>query len=176
MDDDRAVGKRVAAARRIAGLQRAQLAERINTPKLGDKNVGRIERGERRLEPHEAPLFADALGVPVSFFYEPLEAADDDDSARLARIEAKLEAAEQAREDLAAQIAQQNENLARQSEILERIESLVGVLQDVDIEVSEPPAAARAPTDEIPAPPDLPAPPAVEPIRRRGARGTPRSA
>jgi len=173
MDDEQSVGARVAAARRMAGLDQKQLAARIDTPKLGFKNVGKIERGERKLEAHEAPLFAEALGVPVSFFYEPVQAADGD-SALLARLEEKLDGGLVEQQSLRDQIAHQNENLAAQTELLRElktlageIKSLVAVLQDAKI-IERSAAAAVRSLPEWPAPPGAKPAPAQEPQRATG--------
>ena len=124
---DQRVGARVAAARKMAGItKQGELAKRINTAKLGAKNIGKIERGERALEEHEAPLFAAALGVPVEFFYE--DAGEAGALPQLDRIEARLDEANEERSAMRQLISHQNGLLARQSEILTRIEGLVAGL------------------------------------------------
>jgi len=86
--DQVAVGRRLAAARKRAGIKtRKDLADRVSLPRLGKETIGKIERGERPLYEHEAPFVARALEVPVSYFYEE-ETAD----AQLDRIEDKLDA------------------------------------------------------------------------------------
>src|SRR4051812_29872155 len=71
MDDDVEVGRRIAAARKRAGMKtRKELTDRAGIPRLGPATLGKIERGERPLGPHEAPLLARAVEVPVAYFYE----------------------------------------------------------------------------------------------------------
>jgi transcriptional regulator with XRE-family HTH domain len=82
--DQVAVGRRIAAARKRAGIAtRAELAQRVSLPRLGKETLGKIERGERQLYEHEAPYVARALEVPVSYFFE-----DERGESQLDRIEA----------------------------------------------------------------------------------------
>lgn len=82
--------RRLKAARVLADLTVTQLAAKLDTPGFGAKTLGAIERGERSIRPHEIRVLADAVGVPETFFTEPLAgsvgsamAIDD----RLARLE-----------------------------------------------------------------------------------------
>lgn len=69
--DDATIGRRVAAARKRAGIdQRKTLTDAAELPRVGPATLGKIERGERHLYPHEADVFAAVLGVDRSFFYE----------------------------------------------------------------------------------------------------------
>jgi transcriptional regulator with XRE-family HTH domain len=128
VNPDESVGRRLIAARQMAGITREELAALIATPKLGYQTIGKIERGERRLERHEAPLFARALDVPVEFFYE------DVSDSQLDRIERHLADLLAERETLLAEIDKQNHLLDEQSGLLRRIEALVRVLEGAVIE------------------------------------------
>jgi hypothetical protein len=124
---------------------------------LWDEDLDYIMRGRRADTP-------DLMGI-----------VDDDDN-RLARIEEKLDGGILEQQDLREQIAQQNRNLAAQTEILEGLTNLVGeirelvaVLQDVRY-VERAAAAAVRSLPEWPAPPELePAP--QEPQRATGTTG-----
>lgn len=119
--DQVAVGRRLAAARKRAGIKtRNDLADRVNLPRLGKETLGKIERGERALYEHEAPYVARALEVPVGYFYE-----DETTDTQLDRIEATLAHASSERAAIALLVETQNENLTRQTQILEAIGQLL---------------------------------------------------
>jgi transcriptional regulator with XRE-family HTH domain len=135
------LGNRLREKREELGLSRPEVARRM-PGKTTENQVYRWEKGLHR--PHDDALeaLAGILGESVGYFLAAapdktqtpdlmatVTGADDD---RLARIEEKLEAAEAQREDLAAQIAEQNANLARQSEILEDLKALVVALGVAD--------------------------------------------
>jgi hypothetical protein len=77
-------------------------------------------------------------------------AVGDETAARMAALEGDLKQLLHDRESLRSEIAQQNALLARQSQLLERIESLVRVLEHA--EVTEPAAAPDVPLPGLPLP------------------------
>lgn len=52
----------------LADVTVEQLAAKLDTPGLGAKTIGAIERGERAVRPHELRVLAEALDVPIEFF------------------------------------------------------------------------------------------------------------
>jgi transcriptional regulator with XRE-family HTH domain len=62
------IGRRLKAARRLAGLTVPELAAALALPGLGAKTLGAIERGEREMRPHEIAPIADITGMPISYF------------------------------------------------------------------------------------------------------------
>src|SRR5206468_3224472 len=73
--EDVLVGKNVAALRRRAGYKTPKdLAEVAGLHRVQGATLGKIERGERHLFPHEATRLAEVLKVDASeFSAEPLE-------------------------------------------------------------------------------------------------------
>jgi transcriptional regulator with XRE-family HTH domain len=149
VDDNATIGRRLTAARQIAGLTRDQLAARIDTGKLGYQTIGKIERGERRLERHEAPMFAAALDVSPEFFYATDEpAASDIDlsglEAQLAKINNHLAGMETRRADAFADLYAR---VQRNERMLEEILNLLRTGRDGDaadpLEVPGPVGDAR---------------------------------
>ncbi|HTE63676.1 MAG TPA: helix-turn-helix domain-containing protein [Solirubrobacteraceae bacterium] len=104
----------------------------------------RWESGGSLPYPRNLEAIADAFQFPVAdFFDEPQPDAatslsEGGVTARLDQMQAELEAARADRQDLAAQIAKQNANLAKQSQILERLEQLVLVLTGQDEAAGHP--------------------------------------
>jgi transcriptional regulator with XRE-family HTH domain len=93
------VGRRVAAARKRAGLKRrSDLAKKLTLPRMGKETIGKIERGERELYEHEAPDFAAALEVTVAYFYETSA------ETQLDRIESILRANSELMAGIASQL------------------------------------------------------------------------
>lgn len=81
--------RRLRAARVLADLTVQQLADKLDTPGLGAKTIGAIERGERAVRPHEIRVVAEALNVPVEFFTAGLSynaGSTDDDRAEYLRL------------------------------------------------------------------------------------------
>jgi len=127
--DDKEVGRRVAAARKRAGIKtRKELATLAAIPKLGAANIGKIERGERTLERHEALPLARALEVPVAFFYENEPA--DEVVESLARLESRISGLESKLDNALVERAAHAQNveklLAEQSQLLATIRTLLG--------------------------------------------------
>ena len=50
------------------GISRGELADRIAEPGLGEKVLGKIERGEKMPALRDLRAIADATGVPLEFF------------------------------------------------------------------------------------------------------------
>lgn len=151
------MGERIAAAREAKGWSQGQLARAVEELRRQDNpdaanidpsSISRYEKGKVEPNAKMKDYLAKALDQPVVYFMTPepdksttpdlsLVKPDDD---RLARIEERLDQLEIA-------VDHQNANLARQSEILERIESreerqsnilarietLVGVLGDAEV-------------------------------------------
>lgn len=64
------IRRRLKAARELAGLTVQELAERIDSERLGAKALGSLERGDRKTppQPHELAAIAAACGLPYEFF------------------------------------------------------------------------------------------------------------
>lgn len=62
---DQAVGERLAAARRVAGLSQAMAATRLGT---AQSRIAKLETGARRLLFSEAVDLARLYGVPIEDF------------------------------------------------------------------------------------------------------------
>lgn len=104
----------------------------------------RWESGASLPYPRNLEAIAQAFQFSVSdFFDEPQPDAatslpNGGLTARLDQMQAELEAARGERQDLRDQIAEQNANLAKQSQILERLENLVRVLIGQDEDAGHP--------------------------------------
>lgn len=102
----------------LAGVpSTAALAEAINQSGMSKGTLDRIARDLRAIKAHEAEWIGDATRLPASFFLadDPVPQALDSAEDRLVTI---LKAVE-------ALLESQNGLLARQSKILERIESAI---------------------------------------------------
>lgn len=132
--EDQAIGRRLRAARRAAGMDTPKaLADAAGLARVGDKVIGQIERGNRRLLPHEGEAFAQALNIDARTFY------DDPEGTQLDRLEQAIadiarreDDASQEREGIRALLAQQSNILkdiaallARQDQILAEIQRVV---------------------------------------------------
>lgn len=74
------LGKRIRQAREKLGLSQDDLAERVGRDQ---RAVSEYESGKRRIYAHDLPTFADALSVPVVYFFRDADAADDKDEMLL---------------------------------------------------------------------------------------------
>lgn len=127
-------GRRLQAARALAGLERRTLAKALDIPGLGEKTLGAVERGEREMKSHEVAPIANVLGVSPAFFTADLstlgEGAAEDDLAgavnKLLQLVAHLDTG-------------QDELLKRLQEVSERLDQLSG--DDVEL----PPLERREP-------------------------------
>jgi transcriptional regulator with XRE-family HTH domain len=117
------VGRRVRAARLAAGFkQRKPVTDLAGVSRFGDATLGKVERGERMLQPHEADALARVLHVdPAAFYEQPA-------TAQLDRIE---EAVNAGREDRTVAVDAIQELLQRQSRVLANIERLLRDMQVV---------------------------------------------
>jgi transcriptional regulator with XRE-family HTH domain len=83
---------RLRAARGYAGLTQEQLAARMG---VGLSTVKRWETRARDRDAYEerslAERVGDATGVPVAFFFAPLQRLEASDDTQLARIERRLD-------------------------------------------------------------------------------------
>ena len=79
-DVDAHVGNSVRLRRTTVGMSQAQLGEAIG---LSFQQVQKYEKGANRIGAGKLLQIANALNVPVSFFYEGLISDDDDDNFRL---------------------------------------------------------------------------------------------
>lgn len=112
--DDASVGRRVAAARRASGYEtRDALTGELELPNFGAGTLGRVERGERHLFPHEAEAIARALAVDVSSFYaEPQTDTQLDRIERaLAELQQRAQEAHEEREAIMVLLDQQEQVL-----------------------------------------------------------------
>ena len=126
--DDVTIGRRVAAARKRAGIdQRKTLTDAADLPRVGPATLGKIERGERHLFPHEADAFARVLGVDRGFFYEDDSA--DPASSHLGEIAGLIDRNADMLREAIAQAAEERRQirdlLATQAEILREIRRVV---------------------------------------------------
>lgn len=64
------MGRRIAEARRRAGMTQAEVALAASVERTA---LSKIERGHRRVESRELARLADALGRPLAWFLEPSE-------------------------------------------------------------------------------------------------------
>lgn len=69
-DVDREVGRRLSTFRKAAGMTQSQLAEHLG---VRAQQVCKFEVGKNRLCASKLYLAAEALGVPVSAFFDPAE-------------------------------------------------------------------------------------------------------
>ena len=81
------VGKRVRHRRWLIGMTQQQLAERVG---IKFQQIQKYETGANRISASRLWDIADALEVPVSFFFEGLEDSQQGDGARSDMIPADL--------------------------------------------------------------------------------------
>lgn len=149
------IGARIKQRRLELGLNQRELADRIGIDSVDNQRISDWERAVNKPSERYLNAVADALERSVSWFYETdkretpdlMTTVNGTNPDRLARIEKMLEAAEQQRQDLRAQIEQQNENLATQTKILEQIKAAVAGVPTSEV-LSEM-AAALAAFEEV---------------------------
>ena len=73
------VGKRVRHRRWLIGMTQQQLAEKVG---IKFQQIQKYETGANRVSASRLWDIADAMDVPVSFFFEGLDDADKDESAQ----------------------------------------------------------------------------------------------
>lgn len=99
-DDE--VGRRISAARQIAGMKRpADLSAAIGGG-LGERSLYRREQGKQHATPRDLLAIAHATGLPVTFFTAPRSALGPEEAPREAwspQQEAAAAAAERVRGD-----------------------------------------------------------------------------
>ena len=171
--DAASLSRRLKAARELAGgITVNQLADLVNKPRFGSTVIGSIERGERQAADHELDWLAEALSVPVAFLTddEPFVGQGGAVEERLARLAGQLASDRQDREENIAEVKDllrtQNENLQRQTEILEQLRAAVEALSETAVMQQASARRLEQMTEE--AVKALPAPPA-----RRAARKAP---
>src|SRR5258708_14236973 len=74
------LGQRIRTARERIGLSQEVLAEVV---KRDQKAISEYENGKRKLPAIELPIYAHALGVPVSYFFDDDFGMDDLDQLLL---------------------------------------------------------------------------------------------
>jgi len=74
------LGQRIRGAREQRGLSQEEFAALIGRDQ---RAVSEYENGKRRIAVTDLPKFADALGMPLAYFYEEGIDADDFDQALL---------------------------------------------------------------------------------------------
>ena len=62
------IGGKIKTARKAAGITQAQLADDIG---VGISSIGRWERGELSITVNALAEIAEAVNVPLSYFFEP---------------------------------------------------------------------------------------------------------
>jgi hypothetical protein len=128
------IGKQLKAARKLREIETTKdLEDLLGKPRFGWRVIGKIERNERAVSPHEIDWLAEALELPTEFFTNPPPPAErvvNGDAVREAAAGEMIQQADTALADALARftdaITQQNDLLARQSAILERIERALG--------------------------------------------------
>ena len=89
------LGRKIREARERLGLSQQELAERISR---SQNSISEYENGHRQLFAHNLPLIANALEVPISYFFSEANESD-------LLIEAALEELKQLPSDGAKQSA-----------------------------------------------------------------------
>ncbi len=78
--DMQILGQRIRAAREAQGLSQEEFAARIHRDQ---RAVSEYENGKRKITVTDLPLFAEVLGVPLSYLYEETFTSDSLDAALL---------------------------------------------------------------------------------------------
>jgi len=65
--DKKLLGQRIRAARENVGLSQVELAKLVHRDQ---RAISTIESGARKIAAHEIPTYAEALQVPIIYFYE----------------------------------------------------------------------------------------------------------
>jgi len=76
----KSLGQRIRQAREQRGLSQEEFADLISRDQ---RAVSEYENGKRKITVTELPRFADALGMPLAYFYEESLEPDDLDNAML---------------------------------------------------------------------------------------------
>jgi transcriptional regulator with XRE-family HTH domain len=71
------VGRRIRMQRRVLGMSQSALAERVS---VTFQQVQKYEKGSNRVGASRLQGIADCLNVPVSFFFEGMSGADENES------------------------------------------------------------------------------------------------
>jgi transcriptional regulator with XRE-family HTH domain len=131
--DDVATGRRLKAARTAAGMKtRKELTDAAGLHRVGDKVLGMIERGQRKLQPHEADAFAQALNIDARAFYDDPEGTQLDRLEQaVADIRRREENAQTDRDAIKALLAQQSQILRDISDLLARQDAILLEMQRV---------------------------------------------
>lgn len=74
------LGERIRQAREAQGLSQHELAERVGRDQ---RSVSEYESGKRRIYAHDLPNFAQALNVPIAYFFQDTPNSDDLDGILL---------------------------------------------------------------------------------------------
>lgn len=67
------LGERIRRARETLGLSQDDLAERVGRDQ---RSVSEYENGKRRIYAHDLPTFAEALQVPITYFFKDTPTPD----------------------------------------------------------------------------------------------------
>ena len=81
--DTQTLGARIREARKKAGLSQEDLASQVAKDQAA---ISEYESGERRISAVDLPLFAQALDVPLLYFYQGEISPDDLDVSILAEF------------------------------------------------------------------------------------------
>ena len=68
------LGERIRQARETLGLSQDELAVRVGRDQ---RSISEYENGKRRIYAHDLPTFAEALHVPIIYFFHDVSTADD---------------------------------------------------------------------------------------------------
>jgi transcriptional regulator with XRE-family HTH domain len=79
------LGQRIRQARERIGMSQESLAEAVHRDQ---KAVSEYENGKRKLPSTDLPTFAQALGVPIAYFFEGTFQTDDLDQVLLREFHA----------------------------------------------------------------------------------------
>ena len=130
-----AIGRRVRVQRIRRGLMAKELAAMVN---LNSDQIVRYERGEYRMTVGVLFLVANALGVPITYFFDDIAA---DARVRMTPIKADKEATAEAHELVMhlARLATQLESARSRALLLMLLEQLPGGQRVARAEVTEKP-------------------------------------
>ena len=74
--DAKQLGKRLKSARENRGLTQDELVEKLGGNRY-PSDISEYEHGKRRMAAVDLPDFANALGVPITYFFEDVLPEDD---------------------------------------------------------------------------------------------------
>jgi transcriptional regulator with XRE-family HTH domain len=148
------VGQRIKSAQAQAGgMSVAQIAAEKGRPaRFSAKTLGRVIRGERALEPHEADWLAKVLRVSPSYFFEdpPAPTIEGELGGILRDIKAQLKRQTEVLEEIRGHAKAAKEMLAEQKEVKAEADELLRLTREMipgrpEEDQSETPPAPQQP-------------------------------